>query len=91
MIFEPKGNAVFNDDASMLQAAMQGVGLIKHLDLWVVKQLREGKLERVLTKWYSPSPGFYLYNPSRENMPRKIRVFMDFLIEKRELLKRHQG
>ncbi len=75
----------------MLQAAMQGVGLIKHLDLWVVKQLREGKLERVLTKWYSPSPGFYLYNPSRENMPRKIRVFMDFLIEKRELLKRHQG
>ncbi|EGR3313474.1 TPA: LysR family transcriptional regulator [Vibrio parahaemolyticus] len=83
VIFEPKGNAVFNDDYSMLQAAMQGVGLIKHIDLWVLKYLEEGKLERVFVDWCKPFPGFYLYIPSRENMPKKIRVLMDFLIEKR--------
>ncbi|EKA7370930.1 LysR family transcriptional regulator [Vibrio parahaemolyticus] len=83
VIFEPKGNAVFNDDYSMLQAAIQGVGLIKHIDLWVLKYLKEGKLERVFVDWCKPFPGFYLYIPSRENMPKKIRVLMDFLIEKR--------
>ncbi|TOA21412.1 LysR family transcriptional regulator [Vibrio parahaemolyticus] len=86
VIFEPKGNAVFNDDYSMLQAAIQGVGLIKHIDLWVLKYLEEGKLERVFVDWCKPFPGFYLYIPSRENMPKKIRVLMDFLIEKRDEL-----
>ncbi len=86
VVFEPKGNAIFNDDHSMLQAAVQGVGLIKHIDLWVRKDIEEGKLHRVLTDWCKPFPGFYLYIPSRENMPKKIRVLMDFLIEKRELL-----
>ncbi|MBM5081885.1 LysR family transcriptional regulator [Vibrio parahaemolyticus] len=83
VIFEPKGNAVFNDDYSMLQAAIQSVGLIKHIDLWVLKYLEEGKLDRVFVDWCKPFPGFYLYIPSRENMPKKIRVLMDFLIEKR--------
>lgn len=86
VVFEPKGNAVFNDDYSMLQAAIQGVGLVKHIDLWVHEAIQDGRLTRVLTPWCKPFPGFYLYIPSREHMPKKIRVLMDFLIEKRELL-----
>ncbi|AVH34376.1 MULTISPECIES: LysR family transcriptional regulator [Vibrio] len=88
VVFEPKGNAVFNDDYSMLQAAIQGVGLVKHIDLWVHGAIQDGRLTRVLTPWCKPFPGFYLYIPSREHMPKKIRVLMDFLIEKRELLSR---
>lgn len=88
VVFEPKGNAVFNDDYSMLQAAIQGVGLVKHIDLWVHEAIQNGRLTRVLTPWCKPFPGFYLYIPSREHMPKKIRVLMDFLIEKRELLSR---
>ncbi|XAW90462.1 LysR family transcriptional regulator [Vibrio sp. CDRSL-10 TSBA] len=84
VIYEPKGSAVFNDDFSMLQAAIQGVGLVKHLDLWVQKYIEEGTLVRVLEPWCRTFPGFYLYIPSREQMPKKIRVLMDFLIEKRE-------
>ncbi|ENM5912840.1 LysR family transcriptional regulator [Vibrio mimicus] len=87
VVFEPKGNAVFNDDHSMLQAAIQGVGLVKHIDLWVKKHINEGRLSRVLAPWCKSFPGFYLYIPSREHIPKKIRVLMDFLIEKRELLK----
>lgn len=88
VVFEPKGNAVFNDDYSMLQAAIQGVGLVKHIDLWVHEAIQDGRLTRVLTPWCKPFPGFYLYIPSREHMPKKIRVLMDFLIEKREFLSR---
>lgn len=86
VVFEPRGNAVFNDDENMLNAAVQGVGLIKYLDLCVRQHLADGRLVRVLAPWCRPFPGFYLYVPSRAQMPAKIRALMDFLIERREQL-----
>lgn len=86
VVFEPQGNAVFNDDENMLSAAVQGVGLIKYLDICVREHLRDGRLVRVLAQWCRPFPGFYLYVPSRAQMPAKIRALMDFLIEQRERL-----
>ncbi|AKQ17231.1 transcriptional regulator [Pseudomonas aeruginosa] len=91
MVFEPKGNAVFNDDENMLNAAVQGVGLIKYLDLCVRQHLADGRLVRVLAPWCRPFPGFYLYVPSRAQMPAKIRALMDFLVERREQLARQSG
>ena len=87
VVFEPQGNAVFNDDDSMLRAALQGVGLVQHLDLCVRQHLADGTLVRVLAPWCPPFPGFYLYVPSRAQMPAKTRALMDFLQEKREALR----
>jgi DNA-binding transcriptional LysR family regulator len=86
LVFEPQGNAVFNDDDSMLRAALQGVGLIRHIDLCVREHLDSGALMRVLVPWCRPFPGFFLYVPSRAQMPAKIRVLMDFLVERRDQL-----
>lgn len=86
MVFEPKGNAVFNDDENMLNAALQGVGLIKYLDICVHQHLADGRLKRVLAPWCQPFPGFYLYVPSRKQMPAKTRALMDFLVERRKQL-----
>ncbi|MCE4060357.1 LysR family transcriptional regulator [Pandoraea sputorum] len=86
VVFEPQGNAVFNDDDSMLRAALQGVGLVQHIDLSVRHHLADGSLVRVLRPWCPPFPGFYLYVPSRAQMPAKIRALMDFLVEQREKL-----
>ncbi len=86
IVFEPKGNAVFNDDETMLNAALQGVGLIKHLDLCVRQHLADGRLVRVLAPWCRPFPGFYLYVPSRNQMPAKTRALIDFLVERRKHL-----
>lgn len=86
VVFEPQGNAIFNDDENMLNAALQGVGLIKYLDLNVKQHIAEGRLQRVLAPWCKPFPGFYLYVPSRAQLPAKTRALMDFLIEKRESL-----
>ncbi len=83
-VFEPQGNAVFNDDESMLRAAVKGVGLVKHLDLCVYEHLKNGALVRVLKPWCKPFPGFFLYVPSREQMPAKIRVLIDFLVKQRD-------
>lgn len=88
VVFEPQGNAVFNDDDSMLHGAVQGVGLVQHIDLCVRRHLADGSLVRVLDAWCPPFPGFYLYVPSRSQMPAKTRALMDFLVEQRELLAR---
>lgn len=88
VVFEPQGNAVFNDDDSMLHGALQGVGLVQHIDLCVRRHLADGSLVRVLAAWCPPFPGFYLYVPSRSQMPAKTRALMDFLVEQRELLAR---
>lgn len=88
VVFEPQGNAVFNDDDSMLHGALQGVGLVQHIDLCVRRHLADGSLVRVLAAWCPPFPGFYLYVPSRSQMPAKTRALMDFLVEQRELLVR---
>ena len=83
VVLEPQGNAVFNDDDSMLRAAVQGIGLVQHIDLCVRRQLADGSLVRVLRPWCKPFPGFFLYVPSRAQMPAKIRALMDFLVEQR--------
>lgn len=88
VVLEPRGNAVFNDDDSMLRAALQGMGLVQHLSLSVRQHLADGSLVRVLAPWCRPFPGFYLYVPSRAQMPAKIRALMDFLTEQREILVR---
>lgn len=81
---EPQGSYTTNDDDSMIRMALQGGGLIQHLDLAVRPYLDDGRLVRVLRPWCPPFSGFYLYVPSREQMPPRVRALMDFLIEKRD-------
>ncbi|CAM5217854.1 DNA-binding transcriptional LysR family regulator OS=Castellaniella defragrans OX=75697 GN=HNR28_003380 PE=3 SV=1 [Castellaniella defragrans] len=88
LVVEPKGSVVFNDDDSMLCAALQGVGLVRHINLSVRRYLADGSLIRVLAPWCSQFPGFYLYVQSRAQMPAKIRALMDFLVEQREALRK---
>ena len=76
---------------NMLNAALQGVGLIKYLDVCVREHLADGRLVRVLEPWCRPFSGFYLYVPSRAQMPAKTRALMDFLVERRELLAPRSG
>ena len=50
VVFEPQGNAVFNDDDSMLRATLQGVGLVQHIDLCVRRHLAAGVLRACLSR-----------------------------------------
>jgi len=87
IIFEPKGNLIFNDDESMIHAALQGLGIMSHFDLCMQPYLENGRLIRILPEWCQPFSGFYLYTPSRTHMPAKIRVLIDFLVGQRENFK----
>lgn len=85
-VVEPHGSLTTNDDDSMVRVALQGAGLIQHVDIAVRSQIADGSLQRVLRQWCKPFAGFYLYLPSRAQMPLKVRALMDFLVEKRKLL-----
>jgi DNA-binding transcriptional LysR family regulator len=78
------GRFVTNDLRTMVQAAEQGVGLLHVIEDYVRKPLREGRLVPALESWCPAFPGFYLYTAGRAQLPPKLRVFIDFLREKRE-------
>lgn len=78
----PQGSYTTSDDRDYLQAALQGIGLVQHIDLAVNPYLRDGALVRVLKGWCKPFSGFHLYVPSRD-MPSKVRALMDFLMKQR--------
>jgi DNA-binding transcriptional LysR family regulator len=73
------GPLICNDNALMRTAAQQGIGLAHLMEDLVRDDLRSGALVRVLEDWCPSFPGFYLYYPSRAQMPLKLRVLIDFL------------
>lgn len=77
------GNLTTNDDEGMTRAALAGLGLVQNIDIAIREHLREGSLVPVLSDWTHTQAGFHLYVPTRDQMPAKMRVLMDFLIEKR--------
>lgn len=83
-VMEPFGNYTTNDDESMIRAALQGVGIMQHIEITVRQHIRSGALQRILQPWSKPFAGCYLYIPSREQLPAKVRAFMDFMVEKRD-------
>ena len=82
----PQSHHTTNDDESMIRVALHGVGIIQHLDIAVNEYIAKGTLQQILEGWCTSFSGFYLYIPSRAHLPIKVRVLMDFLIEKRGLL-----
>jgi len=82
-ILHPQGSFVVNNDDMVLDAALQGVGLVMHMDFAVRRHIESGALMRVLEDWCPPFDGFNLYLPTREQMAPKLRAVVDFLTEKR--------
>jgi DNA-binding transcriptional LysR family regulator len=82
---ETRGHFVTNDLRTMVRAAEEGVGLLHVIDDYVRAQLDDGRLVQVLDAWCPSFRGFYLYTPSRAQMPLKLRALIGFLQEKRGL------
>lgn len=75
---------VSNDADLLLDAARAGVGITCAVEPVVRDDFEAGRLVPVLERWWSSFPGFYLYHLSRVHMPRKLRVFIDFLQARRQ-------
>jgi len=76
---EVAGPLITNDSEVLLAAARAGAGIAVAFEGTVREDFESGRLVPLLEPWWPTFPGFYLYYPSRAQMPRKLRVFIDFL------------
>ncbi len=76
---EVAGPVIANDSEVLLAAARAGAGIAVAFEGTVREDFDSGRLVPLLEPWWPTFPGFYLYYPSRAQMPRKLRVFIDFL------------
>jgi DNA-binding transcriptional LysR family regulator len=76
-----RGRLLFNEMASVRDAAAQGCGLAYVFHHYAAAEIRAGRLQVVLKRYSPPAERFYLYYPGRRHMPGKLRAFIDFFRE----------
>jgi len=73
-----EGPLKLNDQDLMVDAALDGAGLAFVFEAQVEELIAKRKLVRVLADWCPAYPGFFLYYPSRRQLPAALRAFVDF-------------
>lgn len=75
-----RGNLTVTDAGTKLGACLAGYGIAQVIDLGIDAHLRAGTLEPVLTDWPDETFPLYVYYPSRNHVPAKVRAFIDFVV-----------
>jgi DNA-binding transcriptional LysR family regulator len=73
------GPLVFDDDELMLRAARDGAGLAYVYEADARADIAAGRLACVLERCLPPPPRYFLYYPSRRQMPPVLRAFVDMV------------
>jgi DNA-binding transcriptional LysR family regulator len=73
------GRLLLNDGALMADAAAAGLGLAYVVEATVREALSSKRLVRVLDTFCTPFPGFFLYYPSRVQVPPKLKALIEFV------------
>ena len=66
-------------DTAKVTTALDGAGIAYAFEAQVSALVARHRLVRVLEDWCPYYPGFYLYYPSRRQMPAVLRAFVDHL------------
>ena len=73
------GRVVTNDGSSLVEAAVDGLGLAYVFENMVREHVAQRRLVRVLNKYCPEVPGYFLYYPSRANKAPKLKALIDFI------------
>lgn len=73
---------VGNDPGVVSTAALAGLGIALLPAILVRRTIPDGALLPVLPEWEAPRVAFNAVYPSRRGLPPKVRVFIDFLVER---------
>jgi DNA-binding transcriptional LysR family regulator len=63
------GPLTYSEPEIMIEAALDGLGLAYVLEGQAMPYLEAGRLVQLLEDWMAPFPGYFLYYPSRRQMP----------------------
>ncbi|MBW3696849.1 LysR family transcriptional regulator [Vibrio sp. T187] len=76
-----KGNYRVNNSEALLTATVAGAGVARLPDFVANEPIRLGKLISLLDDYQMPEKNVYALFPKREQMPLKLRLFIDFLAQ----------
>lgn len=76
---EVKGVLTMNNAHAQASAVIMGAGIAVLPDFEVVDALHAGTLARILPQWELPGGTFWVVRPDRQQIPARVRVFLDHL------------
>jgi DNA-binding transcriptional LysR family regulator len=76
----PPAMDAFNDPDLVLQAVLDGRGVAQLAGYQVCAHLRTGRLVACLPQYAPDDRGHYICYQSRQQLPSRIRVFIDFMV-----------
>jgi len=74
-----QGQFTCNDVPMLVEAAVNGLGVVCLPDDQFGTLLQDGRLEQVLEDWCPPFPGYHLYYPSRRQVSPAFRLLIEAL------------
>lgn len=77
-----RGSLSSNDGDVVLGWALDGHGILLRSEWDAAKYLDSGRLQVVLADYTLPSADLYVYYPSRQQQPARVRAFIDFLADR---------
>ncbi len=69
-----------NNGLVLAELAEKGHGIVQTPCFIVSKALKNGQLEKVLSSYDPPEMGIYCVYQSRDYLPQKVRLFIDFML-----------
>lgn len=81
VLVDPPSRFRVNNITCAREAAKAGIGLASLPAMLCQEELASGELVILLPDWQQPRVPIYLLFPERRLMPRKLRVFIDFMME----------
>jgi DNA-binding transcriptional LysR family regulator len=76
---EVEGRLTVNDEELAITAALDGVGMLYTALGYAALAIKAGRLVPLLEDWRTGSAAFFLYYPSRRQVPLPLQVFIEFL------------
>jgi DNA-binding transcriptional LysR family regulator len=77
--FAPRAMLTFNDADLVLQAVLCGQGIAQMAGYQITEHLRDGTLVACLPQYAPDDRGHYICYLSRDHLPGRIRVFIDYM------------
>jgi DNA-binding transcriptional LysR family regulator len=79
---ETAGNYQVNNSEALREALIGGCGIGRLPTFIAGPDIGSGRLVRLLDQYSMPSQTFYAVFPERRHLPAKVRVFVDFAVER---------
>jgi DNA-binding transcriptional LysR family regulator len=81
LLYEPQGNLIVNNFGAAKQATLMSAG-ISCLGNWMFREeLQEGTVVPVLSEYWGEPIRVWVYYSSREYLPTRVRLLIDYLLE----------